>query len=105
MKYRESASKMDWLDLWLDKYSAELTKMDLSSLEVQNNLKILRDFLTKNPGNPRAIDGAILQKFVSNQKTNVVAPLIIFYDKIARSEKHLEILAQFNTPAKKKNPV
>ena len=106
MKYRESASKMDWLDLWLNKFSAELAKLDFSPKQVQNNYTILRQYLSENPGNPRAIEIDKLKRFVSDQKIDVAPPLVIFYDKIARSEKHLELLAKYSKASlkKKKSP-
>ena len=101
MQYRITTSASNWVDVWLNKYSLVLEKKNFSAEDACRYRVIIRQYLTQNPGNPREIALANLKKFVSVRKQDVLAPLILFYETAALSEKHLKVLAGIQKKKKK----
>jgi len=106
MEYRKITSANDWRDLWLGKFISELKTKTLSSEESDSYRAVLAEYLTAYEGNPREIDLKKMKQFVSKQKNRAIPPLVLFYQSVARSDKHLELLNQLaatkEKPASKK---
>ncbi len=94
MEYRKITSSQDWRELWLGKFTAELEKRRLTPEETKLFCAVLIKYLTAYDGNPREIEIEKTRHFVLTGRKNVIAPLVLFYEAVARSEKHLELLAQ-----------
>jgi uncharacterized protein YdaU (DUF1376 family) len=101
MEYRKITSANDWRELWLGKFLAELKNRNLSPEETAAYRTVLSDYLTAYEGNPREIDVKKMRQFVVKRKKAVIAPLVVFYESVARSEKHVELLGQLAAPKPK----
>jgi hypothetical protein len=93
MEYRKITSEHDWHDLWLAKFTTELCARNLSKEETSSYQSVLSGYLTAHKGNPREISMRAMRSFLAKRKTADIAPLVLFYDCVAHSEKHLEQLA------------
>jgi hypothetical protein len=103
MQYRITTSASNWVDVWLNKYALILEEKNLSAEDACRYRGIIRQYLTKNPGNPREIALVNLKEFVSVRKQDVLAPLILFYETAALSEKHSKVLAGIQGRKKKRH--
>jgi hypothetical protein len=92
-------SPRQWTDLWLTKLSAECAKRNLAEKEAHRFCSVLDAFLTKNPGNPRQIPLEKLEQFVKNKKKDTIPPLILFYQAIAFSSQHIDLLTRLAQPS------
>jgi hypothetical protein len=101
MEYRKITSEHDWHDLWLTKFTTELVARNLSKEETSSYRSVLSDFLTAHKGNPREIGVRAMRAFLVKRKTAAIAPLALFYDCVAHSEKHLEQLALLSASSAK----
>lgn len=99
MFIRKNLSQNEWNELWLNKYSDELVKRNLSAADARWYYAIVKQYLAENPGNPRGIGIPKIKRFVARAKEDVTLPLILFYDAVASSDSHLAALV---TAAKKK---
>ena len=84
----------EWREIWLRKLGRELEKRNLPCGLSRFHYAIINKFLTENRGNPRTIDIEKLFSFIARQKNDVRQPLIMFYETVARSEKHLTALRE-----------
>ncbi len=100
MEYRKITSHDDWIEIWLSKFTTECENRKFSMEKIKSEQIILRKFLSDNPGNPRAIDLKKFKKFLSSEGIAAIAPFEIFYESIARSDKHCEIIAEMKTVLK-----
>lgn len=96
MEYRKITSDHDWHDLWLGKFTAELGARNFSKEETSSHRAVISDFLTAHKGNPREISERALRAFLAKRPPADIAPLALFYDCVAHSEKHLEVLARIS---------
>jgi hypothetical protein len=88
----------EWRELWLKKLSRELTAREIGKNLSRFHYAIVNKFLSENHGNPRTIDVEKMLSFVGSQQNDVRQPLVMFYENVARSEKHLAALkAKGNT--------
>jgi hypothetical protein len=97
-------SPRQWTDLWLTKLSVECAKRNLEDKDVSRYCSVLDAFLTKNPGNPRQIPLEKIQRFVKTNKKDAIATLTIFYQNVAYSAQHFDLLnsiSQSAPPVKK----
>ena len=101
MQLRQIETPEKWTEFWLEKFSTELEKLNFPSKDIVAQKSIIRLYLTKNPGNPRTVDINKMLAFIASHKTTAAAPLMLFYDVVSHSEKHLEVLAKI---AAKKKP-
>ncbi len=101
MEYRKIISAHDWRELWLGKFAAELKNRNLSPEESAAYGAILSEYLTANNGNPREIAIDKMRKFTAKRKKAATPPLTIFYESVARSDKHVEELAKLGAPKSK----
>jgi hypothetical protein len=92
MQLRQIETPEKWTEFWLEKFSLELNKLNCPSKDLLAQKSIIRLYLTKNPGNPRTVDLHKMLAFIAAHKTTAVAPLMIFYNVVSHSEKHLEAL-------------
>ncbi|HUI92000.1 MAG TPA: hypothetical protein VLX68_07125 [Chitinivibrionales bacterium] len=93
MEYRKITSNEEWRELWLGKFSTEMKNRGFTDEDTKKFVAVLTKYLTDNPGNPREIDIKKMKRFVKGHKSSAIPPLVLFYDAIARSEKHCEVLA------------
>lgn len=109
MQLRQINTPEKWTEFWLEKFSLELEKRKYPFKEVAAQKSIIKLFLSRNTGNPRTIDLKKMSYFVATHKTTAIAPLMLFYEAISHSEKHLEALAALEsrkiTPQKKKRKI
>jgi|WetSurMetagenome_2_1015567.scaffolds.fasta_scaffold00055_59 hypothetical protein len=96
MEYRKITSAGEWRDLWLSKFGAELQKRNLPAPDVSSYRSVLSDYLTRHKGNPREIGMGKLRTFLAKRKSADIAPLVVFYESVARSETHLEQLSRIS---------
>jgi site-specific recombinase XerD len=82
----------EWKTFWLAKASDEVERINLSQALSWFHYAIVNKFLTENPGNPKAIAVERVLAFVAAQQNDVRRPIILFYEKVARSDKHLAAL-------------
>ncbi len=94
VEYRKITSSQDWRELWLGKFTAELENRSLPPKETKSFCAVLVKYLTAYEGNPRDIDIEKTRQFVLTGTKDVIAPLALFYEAVARSEKHLALLAE-----------
>jgi hypothetical protein len=80
--------------MWLGKFTAELENRSLPPKKAKSFCTVLAKYLTAYEGNPRDIDLKKTRQFVLTGTKNVIAPLALFYQAVARSEKHLALLAE-----------
>jgi|GEM_PF-2140646 hypothetical protein len=93
MQLRQIETPEKWTEFWLEKFSLELEKRSCPLKDIVAQKSIIRLYLSKNTGNPRTIDLKKMLAFIASHKTTAVAPLMLFYDAVSHSEKHLEALA------------
>jgi hypothetical protein len=96
MEYRKITSDHDWHDLWLGKFTAELGARNFSKEVAALHCTVISDFLTAYKGNPREISVRAMKAFLAKRPAADIAPLALFYDCVAHSEKHIEVLAQLS---------
>lgn len=84
----------EWREVWLKKLSRELTARGIGQNLSRFHYAIVNKFLSENPGNPRDIDVDKLLSFIGRQQNDVRQPLMMFYETVARSEKHLAALSK-----------
>jgi hypothetical protein len=101
MEYRKITSATDWRDLWLGKFISELKTKNLPSEESDAYRAVLSEYLTAYEGNPREIDLKKMKQFVFKRKSKSIPPLILFYQSVARSDRHLELLNELSAPKEK----
>jgi len=104
MEYRKITSHDDWIEIWLSKFIAECENRKLSADQIKADQIIVRKYLSENPGNPRAIDIKKFKKFIAAEGLAAIAPFEVFYESIARSDKHCEILTELKLVLKAKKP-
>jgi hypothetical protein len=102
MQLRQIETPEKWTEFWLEKFSIELEKLNCPSKDIVAQKSIIRLYLTKNPGNPRTVDIKKMLAFIKSYKTTAAPPLMLFYNVVSHSEKHLEALAAI--AAIKKSP-
>jgi Phage integrase, N-terminal SAM-like domain/Phage integrase family len=88
----------EWKTFWLAKVSDEVERLNLSQALSRFHYAIVNKFLTENPGNPKAIDCANLISFIARQPNDVRPPLVMFYEAIAPSQKHVAALKNLTSP-------
>jgi hypothetical protein len=93
MEYRKITSNEDWRELWVGKFAAEMKNRCLPEQDTEPYLDILTRYLTANTGNPREISVEKMKQFIKSHKRTAIPPLMLFYEAIARSEKHCAALA------------
>lgn len=96
MEYRKITSDHDWLDLWLTKFTTELGTRNFSREETSLHRAVISAFLTAHKGNPREIGMRAMRVFLAKRPAADIAPLALFYDCVAHSDKHLEVLARLS---------
>jgi site-specific recombinase XerD len=92
-------TNFDWQKFWLSKSSEEIEKRKLSQAFSRFHYAIINKYLSENPGNPKTIKIENLVSFVSKQKNDVRQPLVLFYETVACSQKHLAALNQPIVPS------
>jgi hypothetical protein len=111
MQLRQIETPEKWTEFWLEKFSVELEKLGFLPKDIAAQKSIMRLYLTKNPGNPRTIDIKKMLAFAASHTTAAIASLMLFYNVVSHSEKHLETLAALEAGKKvpsikkKKRPV
>lgn len=100
MQLRQIETPEKWTEFWLEKFSLELEKLRYPLKNIIAEKSIIRLYLTKNPGNPRTIDLKKMLAFAASRKTSAIAPLMLFYNAVSHSEKHLEVLAEMSAEKK-----
>jgi integrase/recombinase XerD len=76
----------------LEQYSGELKKKRIPFEKAKVHYAIVRQFLKDHPGNPADAGIDEVQAFIKRQFGDVVSPLVLLYETVARSEKHLAAL-------------
>src|SRR5271157_1422487 len=92
METTSPTTNNEWRELWLKKLSHELTMRGIGKNLSRFHYAIVNKFLSENPGNPRTIDVEKMLSFVGRQQNDVRQPLVMFYETVAPSQKHLAVL-------------
>jgi hypothetical protein len=106
MQLRQIESPEKWTEFWLEKLAAELEKRNCPPSDIIARKNIIRQYLSKNPGNPRMVDLKKMLDFVALHKAESIEPLTFFYTSVSHSEKHIDALSgvviKESAPEKKK---
>ena len=78
----------------LEKYSSELKKCKYPSQKSRVYYAITRQFLKDHPGDPANVEIDRLKEFIARQYGDVTPPLVLLYQTVAPSQKHLAALNQ-----------
>jgi integrase/recombinase XerD len=104
METTAQATHDQWRKLWLKKLSDELRRRGMSGALSRFHYAIVNKYLSEHPGNPRAIHTEKLVSFVARHNNDVKPPLVMFYETVARSEKHLTALRSISAAIKYEVP-
>ncbi len=99
MKMQTFRKPHQWLNFWLEKYTDVLSTLKYSADQRKQCWSILKLFLEKLPGNPRNISLEAVEKFIAEAPEERALPVTIFYQKIAPSKPHIEMLKKYDRPA------
>jgi site-specific recombinase XerD len=78
----------------LEKYSSELKKRRYPFQKSRVYYAITRQFLKDHPGDPANVEIDRLKEFIARQYGDVAPPLVLLYQTVAPSQKHLAALNQ-----------
>jgi hypothetical protein len=98
MKMQTFRKPHQWLNFWLEKYTDVLSTLKYSGEQRKQCWAILKLFLEELPGNPRNISLEAVEKFIAVAPEERALPVTIFYQKIAPSKPHIEMLKKFDRP-------
>ena len=98
MKMQTFRKPHQWLNFWLEKYTDVLSTLKYSGEQRKQCWAILKQFLEELPGNPRNISLEAVEKFISEAPEERALPVTIFYQKIAPSKPHIEMLKKYDRP-------
>lgn len=83
-----------WRKFWVKKLSVKLSQKQMDLGAINNYIRIANTYLQENTGNPRHIPVGSLEKFIAKHGDNVLPVLHYFYENIAYSELHCNIIIQ-----------
>ncbi|MBN1760174.1 MAG: phage integrase N-terminal SAM-like domain-containing protein [Chitinispirillaceae bacterium] len=92
MKMQTFRKPHQWLNFWLEKYSDVLATLKYSGEKRKQYWAILKQFLEELPGNPRNIPIESVKAFIDSAPEERLHPISIFYQQIAPSKPHMELL-------------
>ena len=98
MKMQTFRKPHQWLNFWLEKYTDILGTLKYTAEQRKQCWAVLKQFLEELPGNPRNIPLDAVEKFIAGAPEERALPVTIFYQKIAPSKPHLELLRKFERP-------
>jgi hypothetical protein len=101
MKMQTFRKPHQWLNFWLEKYTETLSGLKVSAEVRKKYWVTLKQFLEELPGNPRNIALSAVEAFIAVCPEERLAAITIFYQQIAPSKPHLEMLKKLvpKTPA------
>jgi site-specific recombinase XerD len=82
----------------LDKYSTELKKRHYPTKKARFHYAIVRQFLKEHPGDPANVDADRLKDFMARQYANVTPPLVLLYETVSPSPRHIAALTGTSPP-------
>jgi hypothetical protein len=91
---RRIQSPQHWLRFWLEKLDREMQKQGLSVELRRAHAAVIREFLTLNPGNPRAIAPDKVRQFVVSHKGEAIEALQFFYQHVSYSQENQACLTE-----------
>jgi len=101
MKMQTFRKPHQWLTFWLEKYLEVLANLKFDGDTRKQYWAILKSFLEAHPGNPRNLSLADVHSFISEAPEMRLVPVTLFFQHIAPSKPHLEMLKKFGSSAGK----
>lgn len=92
MKMQTFRKPHQWLSFWLEKYVEVLTGLKFDGEKRKKYWSVLKTFLEELPGNPRNLSLPLIKTFISTNPGERLIPITLFYQHIAPSPTHLEML-------------
>ena len=96
MKMQTFRKPHQWLNFWLEKYTEVLSELKFSGDRRRQYWGVLKQFLEELPGNPRNIPQASIEDFIASAPEDRLNPITVFYQKIAPSKPHIELLRRLS---------
>jgi hypothetical protein len=96
MKMQTFRKPHQWLSFWLEKYIEVLTGLKYDGEKRKQYWLVLKTFLEELPGNPRNITLSAIKTFIATDPDERLLPITIFYQHIAPSRPHLDMLKKFD---------
>jgi hypothetical protein len=93
MKMQTFRKPHQWLSFWLEKYAEVLAELKYGGEQRKAYWQILKLFLETLPGNPRNIPLESIRSFINDDPAKRLVPIQLFYQHIASSKPHLEMLS------------
>lgn len=97
MKMQTFRKPHQWQSFWLEKYIEILTSLKYDGEKRKRYWAILKVFLEELPGNPRNLALAEVKSFIAVEPVERLIPISLFYQHIAPSRPHLEMLKKFDS--------
>ena len=97
MKMQTFRKPHQWLNFWLEKYAEVLSGLKYNSEQRKRFWATLKVFLETLPGNPRNIPLDSVRSFVDADPAERLLPVLLFYQHIAPSKPHMEMLGKIES--------
>jgi|GEM_PF-6693578 len=95
MKMQTFRKPHQWLNFWLEKYTEVLAGLKYGSEQRRLLWATLKLFLEELPGNPRNLPVDSVKSFIDADPAKRLLPVTIFFQHIANSRPHLEMLKTY----------
>ena len=102
MEPETAIAVLNYTPALLDKYSTELKKRHYPTKKARFHYAVVRQFLEEHPGDPAKVDADRLKDFMSRQYADVAPPLVLLYQTVAPSSRHVTALT--GTPPPQQPP-
>lgn len=96
MKMQTFRKPHQWLTFWLEKYIEVLTNLKFDGEKRKKYWAILKGFLEAHPGNPRNLSLTDVHGYIAAKAEERLEPITLFFQHIAPSRTHLDMLKKFN---------
>lgn len=96
MKMQTFRKPHQWLNFWLEKYTEVLAGLKYGTEQRKFLWSTLKLFLEELPGNPRNLPVDSVKSFIDADPVNRLLPVTIFFQHIAHSRPHLDMLKTYN---------
>ncbi len=95
-KHVSQKSPEEWREIWIKKSGEILKEQHIPSEQKSLFMEHINDFLTEFPGPPYYIPEEKLKNYLADKKNDPVMGITFFFEHVASSDKHLDILHAFH---------
>jgi len=95
-KHVSQKSPEEWREIWIKKSGEILKEQHIPSEQKSLFLEHINDFLNEFPGPPYYIPEEKLKNYLADKKNDPVMGITFFFEHVASSDKHLDILHAFH---------